>query len=128
MDTAKEKLVLVLGASTKVNRYSNKAMKALTESGYSFIALGREIGKTVYGVQIIGSIEDIPKQASIDTVTVYLNEVNQNEYHDKILALRPRRVIFNPGAENHSLYLELKRNNIEVLNACSLVMLSIDTF
>jgi hypothetical protein len=42
--------------------------------------------------------------------------------------LNPKRIIFNPGAENPELEALARKNGIEVLNACTLVMLSIGNF
>ena len=39
----------------------------------------------------------------IDTVTLYLNPGHQKEYYDYIISLHPKRIIFNPGAENDEL-------------------------
>ena len=67
--------------------------------------------------------EHVPMD-DIDTVTLYLNPTNQKPYYDYILSLKPRRIIFNPGAENEELELMAKNNGIKTLEACTLVMLS----
>jgi ABC-type hemin transport system substrate-binding protein len=46
------------------------------------------------------------------------------QYYDDILNLKPKRVIFNPGTNNEELVQLLKKNDIEVVSACTLVMLS----
>lgn len=111
---------LVLGASPKLERYSNLAVRRLVQHGHPVIAVGRHAG-SIGGVTIR---PDVPPGAAIDTVTVYLNEDNQREWEDRILALAPRRIIFNPGAENARLTLRARDHGIEVLDACTLVMLS----
>ena len=58
------------------------------------------------------------------TITMYMNERNQMEWEQKLLDLSPQRIIFNPGAENPRLAGAAGRAGIEVLNACTLVMLS----
>ena len=45
-----------------------------------------------------------------------------------ILNLKPRRVIFNPGSENYALVTKLKEAGIEVVQACTLVMLRTEQF
>ena len=45
-----------------------------------------------------------------------------------ILAARPRRVIFNPGAENPELAAQLQAAGVEVVPACTLVMLKTGGF
>jgi predicted CoA-binding protein len=60
----------------------------------------------------------------VDTVTLYLNSLHQKEYYNYILSLKPKRVIFNPGAENEELSKLAKDNGIQPIEACTLVMLS----
>jgi hypothetical protein len=50
--------------------------------------------------------------------------MHQKQYYDYILSLHPRRVIFNPGAENPELATLARANRIEPVEACTLVMLS----
>jgi hypothetical protein len=57
-------------------------------------------------------------------VTLYLNPLNQKEYYDYIVSLKPKRIIFNPGTENEELYQIAKKNNIQTMEACTLVLLS----
>jgi hypothetical protein len=59
---------------------------------------------------------------------MYLNASRQAEYEDYILSLHPKRIIFNPGAENPSFSEKAKQQGIEVLDACTLVMLSVGTY
>ncbi len=126
-DKENSKSVLVLGASSKPTRYSNKAIKALTERGHTVFAIGRSDG-VINGVEIEDSFADLENELEIHTVSVYLREVHQSEYEEDILSRKPKRVIFNPGAENTLLYSKLKKEGIEVLNACTLVMLSVGNF
>ena len=118
------KPTLVLGASLKPNRYSNYAIQRLVANNIEVKALGVRTGE-VSGVTI--ETEKLPFK-NIDTVTLYLNPKRQEEYYDYILALNPRRVIFNPGTENPELYQILKENNIEFEAACTLVLLSTNQY
>ncbi len=69
-----------------------------------------------------------PALTDIDTVTLYVSPRNQHVYADYIKQLKPRRVIFNPGAENPALENELAELGIEPVEACTLVMLSIGNY
>jgi hypothetical protein len=55
---------------------------------------------------------------------MYLSAANQKPYYDYVLTLRPKRIIFNPGAENDELSALAKANGIQPMEACTLVMLS----
>ena len=63
-------------------------------------------------------------ETGVDTITLYLNPKNQVEYYDYIMNLAPRRIIFNPGAENWELKNLASKNGIKTMEACTLVLLS----
>ena len=123
MEQGKKK-TLVLGASANPNRYSFLAINKLRRNGYPVIAVGKK-NATVGDVQITTGQEPAD---GIDTVTLYLNAKNQKEYYDYILSLKPKRIIFNPGAENEELEALAKANNIQPMEACTLVLLSTGQF
>ena len=114
------KKTLVIGASENKSRYSNLATNNLVQKGHEVVALGRRPGQ-VNGVKI--ETEKLPL-TGVDTVTLYLNPQNQKQYYDYILSLEPKRVIFNPGAENDELEELLKAKGIKAQEACTLVLLS----
>ena len=111
---------LVLGASENPDRYSNKAILKLLSKGREVVAIGKIKG-SVNGVEI--NTQPVPSE-DIDTVTLYLNPLHQKPYYDYIVSLKPRRIIFNPGAENEELERIAAQEGIDVLEACTLVMLS----
>lgn len=119
-----QKRTLVLGASENPSRYSNLAIKRLTSHQHPVVAIGKKKGAV--GPVII---ETAQKQfEDIDTVTMYLNPLRQQEYYDYILSLHPKRIIFNPGAENDELAELARKNGIEPMEACTLVLLSTGQF
>jgi predicted CoA-binding protein len=111
---------LVFGASLKPNRYSNLAIHRLRENGKNTLAFGMKSG-LVNDVQIKTNLGELP---NIDVVTLYLNPERQKQYYKDIIALAPKKVIFNPGTENPEFYGLLRENNIEVEVACTLVLLA----
>jgi len=117
------KKVLVVGASENPLRYSNKAMIRLKENNYEVFAFGNRHGK----VMRIEISTEFPK-TEIDTLTLYLSSKNQKQYYNNIINSNPKRIIFNPGAENEELSIIARQKGIEVMNACTLVMLSIGNF
>jgi uncharacterized protein len=121
MNTAKadKKRTLVIGASIKPERYSNKAIKLLMEYGHEVVALAKREG-SVHGIPI----ETIfPINENIHTVTLYIGPAHQPEYYDLLLSLNPQRVIFNPGTENNDFKEKLDKAGIETVEDCTLVML-----
>ncbi len=118
------KKTLVLGASDNPERYSYLAVNRLRSKGYPLIAIGRKVTK-VGDVAVRTTKEPI---SGVDTVTLYLNPANQKEYYDYILSLHPRRLIFNPGAENPELAGLAQAKGIQTMEACTLVLLSTGQF
>ena len=118
------KKTLVLGASLKPVRYSNLAIRRLVGQGHPVVAIGRRAGE----VEGVGILTGMPDLKDIDTVTVYLNEDNQKPFQEYILQLKPKRIIFNPGAENPQLRKLAAASGIEAVEACTLVMLSVGSF
>lgn len=118
------KKTLVMGASTNPGRYAYKAIKMLQRYGHPVVALGKK-EEDLDGTKI--EKEHVPFE-DVDTVTLYLNPMNQKQYYDYIVGLKPERVIFNPGTENPELYTLLRENGIGIEVACTLVMLSINDY
>ncbi|WP_354332923.1 CoA-binding protein [Pedobacter sp. CG_S7] len=114
------KKTLIIGASPNPTRYAYKAAHMLKAKGHDFINIGIKKG-TVAGVEIE---EPGAVYADIDTITLYIGPALQSVYYDYILKTNPKRVIFNPGTENDELELLIKAQRIEVLEACTLVLLS----
>lgn len=115
---------LVIGASLNVERYSNRAVKALVAHQHPTVALGLKDG-IIAGVSIKTGF---PELKAIDTVSLYLNPERQKDYYKYIIGLKPRRVIFNPGAENEEFMALLTKNNITFEAACTLVLLATNQF
>lgn len=114
------KKTLVLGASSNPNRYSYLAINQLRRRQHPVLGIGKRVGK-VGDVEIeIGQKEE----EDIDTITLYLNASNQKQYYDYIFSLNPKRIIFNPGAENDELYKLAQEKGIQPMEACTLVLLS----
>lgn len=113
------KKTLVLGASTNPSRFSYKAIQMLKDYCHEVVAIGKSEGE-VAGVKF--NAELIPFK-DIDTITLYLNPQNQEDYYGYIVGLNPKRVIFNPGTENPVLELMLNEKNVETMEACTLVLL-----
>ena len=117
--------VAVVGASSKDNRYSNLAMRMLAEHGHNPIPVA-PARKEVLARIAYPTLASVPDR--IDTVTMYIRPSRQATVLDEIVQIRPRRIIFNPGTENPGEYDRLLRAGIEVLEACTLIMLSTGQF
>ncbi len=119
------KKTLVLGASTKPDRYAYKAITMLQLHGHEVVAVGNAVGE-------VGNItiqQELPEQIdNLDTITLYLNPSRQVPYYDAIIGLQPKRVLFNPGTENSDLVNLCNENGIATEYACTLVLLSTSNY
>jgi predicted CoA-binding protein len=114
------KKTLVIGASLNPSRYSNMAIVRLRSHGHDVVALGLKPGF----VDDVPVATGMPELTGIDTITMYMRAERQEPLLNYILSLQPKRIIFNPGAENEALVKLAKPKGIVTLEACTLVMLS----
>jgi len=119
-----KKKTLVLGASDNPSRYSYLALHRLRSHGHPVVAIGKKNG-------MVGDVpieKEKKEWEDVNTVTLYLNPTHQKQYYDYILSLKPRRIIFNPGAENDELFALAKKSGIIPIEACTLVLLSTNQY
>jgi uncharacterized protein len=117
--------VAVLGASNKPERYSNQAVALLAEKGHVVFPIHPALPQ-INGIPVCKSLADVPQP--LDVVTLYVSPAHSTGMADAILAARPRRAIFNPGTENPPLEDALAQGGIDVVRACTLVMLRTGQF
>jgi predicted CoA-binding protein len=118
------KRTLIIGATPNTSRYANKAAFRLVNTGHKIVNIGINKGEAA-GVEIerVGEV-----YSKIHTITLYINEKHQSEYYDYILKTKPKRLIFNPGAENKELFEIAEKAGIEAIEACTLVMLATNQY
>ena len=120
----KNKPTVVIGASPNEDRYSYKATRSLLNSNHTVFPIGIRNGK----INDLDIITSKPNLLNIDTVTMYVGPDNQEEWTDYILSLNPKRIIFNPGTENKILENIASEKGIEVVEACTLVLLATNQY
>lgn len=118
-------IVAVLGASPNPERYANKAIRMLRSHGHEVVPV-HPGHTTIEGLNVSPSLAEVGK--AVDTVTVYVGPAHIGPLIPGIVALRPRRVIANPGAESAELKKQAAAAGIEYLEACTLVLLQTKQF
>jgi predicted CoA-binding protein len=115
----------VLGASHKPERYSNQAVRMLKDYGHEVVPVtpGRKVIEDLPVAPDLGSIE-----GPVDTLTLYVGPERSAQLQEAILALKPGRVILNPGTESPDLERALTEAGIPWQHACTLVMLRTGQF
>jgi predicted CoA-binding protein len=117
--------VVILGASHNPERYSYKAMKVLQEHGHETVLVNRGVTE-IEGQPVLADIGDVT--GPVDTLTLYVKEEVSGLLTDKILALKPGRVIFNPSTKNIRLMMALDEADIPWIDGCTIVMLKSGQF
>lgn len=114
------KKTVVIGASPNPERYAYVATQRLRRAGHEVVAVGLRPGR-------VGDVDlrtDRPAVPDVDTVTLYVGPQHQAAWHEYILGLRPKRIIFNPGTENDELDRAARALGIATEESCTLVMLA----
>lgn len=117
--------VVILGASPKPERYSNKALRLLRNRGHRVIPVHPAIDR-IDGLPVKRSLREIDEP--VDTLTVYVGPERGEALAEDIVELRPGRVIFNPGTESPYLQDRLAESGIPCVLDCTLVMLDSGRF
>ncbi len=117
--------VVVLGASNKTHRFSYRAVKLLQQYGHQVLPVHPKL-EAIEGITVMADLEHINQP--VDTLTLYVGQEQSRAVIEKIVALRPRRVIFNPGTDSRELEEKLTAAGIACIHDCTLVMLEADGF
>lgn len=117
--------VAVIGASPQPERYSYKAVKALKEKGHTPLPVAKGHSE-IDGIPAYSSITEIP--GPVNTVSIYVRPEILKSLADDIIGKHPSRVIMNPGTEDDVLRERFEAAGIQVVQACTLVMLSTGQF
>lgn len=117
--------VAVVGASDNPERTAFQAVQRLLKHHHTVIPISPKGGE-ILGLPVQTSLESI--QMPVDTASLYVGPERQPAILDALVALKPKRVIFNPGTENPAVYSRLQQAGIAVEEACTLVLLASNQF
>ena len=117
--------VVVLGASPKPARYANQAIRLLQKHGYNITPVHPRFSD-IEGIEVVNELDKITQP--VDTLTLYVGPERLAAQIDELVAMQPKRVIFNPGTESLALQQALSAADIEWFEACTLVMIKTDQF
>ena len=120
-----KKTVVIIGASNNPERYSHRALLLLRKHGHEVVPVHPKLAE-IEGIPVVADLGLI--SGPVDTVTMYVGAAISSGLQDKLIALKPRRIIFNPGAENASLADALQKAGIACEEACTLVLLNTGQF
>jgi predicted CoA-binding protein len=118
-------VVGIIGASDNPERYAYLAAESLERNGFE-VVLVNPFKQSIHGKPCYKRLHDAPLK--IDSVSVYVNSARFTEHLESVIESKPKRIVFNPGAEAPDSYQILRENNIEVIEDCTLVMLDTGQF
>ncbi len=117
--------VAVIGASDKPEKYSYQAVSLLREKGHQVFPVHPKL-QSIDGLKVYATIKDVPQP--IDTISLYVSADISSAMAAELISAKPRRLIFNPGAENPEVRKKADAAGIQTLEACTLVMLRTKQF
>jgi uncharacterized protein len=125
MNQPKTERVVIIGASDNPERYSHKAQLLLRQHGHEVVPVHPKLSE-IEGMPVVADLSMIA--GPVDTITLYVGPAISLTLKDKLIALNPKRVIFNPGTENAPLQAPLTSAGIACEEACTLVLLHTGQF
>lgn len=117
--------VAILGISSNPGRYAHRAAQRLKAAGHTVFGVNPSL-PSVDGVQVVAQVSELPP--NIHTLSVYVSPEKSTGLGAAITQYGFSRVIFNPGSEQPALARALTQAGVEVVEACTLVMLSTGHF
>ncbi|HOE36277.1 MAG: CoA-binding protein [Kiritimatiellia bacterium] len=117
--------VAIIGASNKPERYSHQAVLLLAAKGHAVYPIHPALTE-IDGHPVYKRLADIP--VPVHTITMYVGPALSAGMDETLIAAKPQRVIFNPGTENPELENRLAAAGIQVVQACTLVLLRTNQF
>ena len=109
---------IVLGASPKRWRFSNKAVRAYREAGYDVLPVHPH-HREIEGLATYPTIDELPGTA--DVLLLYVRAEIGRRHLAAAAAKGVRTVYMNPGAGSPELAEEARRLGMEPLDACAIV-------
>ncbi|HLE09828.1 MAG: hypothetical protein A2504_11075 [Bdellovibrionales bacterium RIFOXYD12_FULL_39_22] len=126
METKISEPIAILGISDDKDRYSYKAYEMLLQNGYNNLVGITPKTLTLPKIKLVASLAEIT--TPIHTLTLYVSSKISELQIAAIVKLHPKRIIMNPGTENPNLEQIATQNEIEVIHACTLVLLRTSQF
>lgn len=111
------KSIVIVGASSRRDRFANKAVRAYLQKGYRVYAVHpRE--EVVEGLPVHRSVSEIPDK--LDMASLYVRPEIGMTLVEELAQKGVRDVYLNPGAESDELYERARELGLNPVMACSI--------
>jgi len=111
--------VVILGASENQEKASYAVTKLLYKRGYDIYAVNEQKGN-IGNIKIHDFSETLTEA---ETISVFYSPSKQKSYYEFLLALHPKRIIFNPDTDNPELEELARQHHIKVIKGCTFALL-----
>jgi predicted CoA-binding protein len=118
METEPERAIIIVGASPRRSRFSNKAVRAYRELGWIVYPI-HPVVETIEGLRCYPRISDVPGRA--ETLNLYVRPATGLALVEEAPAKGVRKVFVNPGAGSPELVRRIEELGMKALEACSIV-------
>jgi predicted CoA-binding protein len=110
--------VAVIGASSRKDKYGNKAVRAYLRKGWTVYPVNPNEAE-IEGLKAFAAITDIP--GPVDRASLYLPASVGIEVLAGIKAKGVKELYVNPGAESDALMARAEALGLDTIWACSIV-------
>jgi predicted CoA-binding protein len=110
--------VAVIGASNDRKKFSNRAVRAFRQQGYTVVPINPHETE-IEGLRAYASVLDVP--GPIDMATLYVPPEIGESLIDEIARKQIAEVWVNPGAESGALIARARELQIQPIVACSIM-------
>jgi predicted CoA-binding protein len=117
------KSIAIVGATTKRDRYSNKAVRAYRAKGYTVYPVSIR-HEEVEGLKAYRSVKEIP--GPVDVASLYVNPKVGIGLLEEMAEKGVDTLFVNPGAESQELLERAESLGLNPILACSIMSLGID--
>lgn len=119
-----EKLTVVIGASINPWRFSHMCIRKLRSHNIPVVAIGLKPGK----IDDVPIVTGYPEIKDVHTVSLYIGSELQQNYYEYIMMLNPKRIIFNPETYNPELEYLAHQNELQTVEACTMLLLDMGLY
>lgn len=112
--------VVILGASGQPDRHAYEGFRSLREHGHEAIPVHPTLGE-IEDVTVVAELASV--RSPVETATLYVRPEIAESVDDELIAIRPGRVLFNPGTKSPALQAKLDAAEIPWAEVCMLVPL-----
>ena len=117
------KSIAIIGATTKRDRYSNKAVRAYRNKGYTVYPVSIR-HEEVEGLKAYRSVKEIP--GPVDAASLYVNASVGIKLLDDMVGKGVKTLFVNPGSESDELVEKARTLGLNPLLVCSILSIGVD--